>query len=605
VLKPVENPFRERKSLNGLWQFSVDRDAEGHQQQWWLQPLPAAREIPVPSSYNDIFPEAEIRDHVGDVWYQTETFIPVGWKNQRIVLRFDAATHRGTVWVNDVQVMVHQGGYTPFEADISAYVEAGKSCRLTVCVNNVLSWETIPPGQVLTQADGHLKQQYFHDFFNYAGLHRSVWLYATAKNHINDVCVVTEYDGRDGTVDYSVSTTGAGAVAVRLTDQAGCKVASAHGAGGRLYVGNATPWQPGRAYLYTLSVEFTDESGVSDAYALAVGIRSIKVEGKRFLINGEPFYFTGFGKHEDSELRGKAHDDVMMVHDFELMNWIGANSFRTSHYPYAEEVLDYADRHGIVVINETAAVGLNMVIGKTLNPQVVEPKELYSEEGISQTTQQAHLAAIRELIARDKNHPCVVAWSITNEPDSSPDNAYDYFKPLVDETRRLDPTRPVTYASVMFVNAEKDKIAALFDVICLNRYFGWYTDAGDLKAAERMLEADLRAWEAKYGVPLIITEYGADTMMGLRSVVPSMWTEEFQMEFLNMYHRVFDRVEAVVGEQVWNFADFATSQGIIRVGGNKKGIFSRDRRPKASAYTLRLRWKNLSATHKQDLFGKK
>ena len=92
-----------------------------------------------------------------------------------------------------------------------------------------------------------------------------------------------------------------------------------------------------------------------------------------------------------------------------------------------------------------------------------------------------HLAAIRELIARDKNHPCVVAWSITNEPDSSPDNAYDYFKPLVDETRRLDPSRPVTYASVMFVNAEKDKIAALFDVICLNRYFGWYTDAGDLK----------------------------------------------------------------------------------------------------------------------------
>lgn len=72
-----------------------------------------------------------------------------------------------------------------------------------------------------------------------------------------------------------------------------------------------------------------------------------------------------------------------------------------------------------------------------------------------------------------------------------------------------------------------------------------------------------------------------------------------------MYHRVFDRVESVVGEQVWNFADFATSQGIIRVGGNKKGIFSRDRRPKASAYTLRLRWKNLSATHKQDLFGDK
>ena len=95
-----------------------------------------------------------------------------------------------------------------------------------------------------------------------------------------------------------------------------------------------------------------------DSYCQSVGVRTVEVRGKEFLINGIPFYFKGFGKHEDAPIRGKGHDDILMVHDFALLEWIGANSFRTSHYPYAEEVLDYADRQGVVVIDETAAVGL-------------------------------------------------------------------------------------------------------------------------------------------------------------------------------------------------------------------------------------------------------
>ncbi|STP76295.1 beta-D-glucuronidase [Escherichia coli] len=87
------------------------------------------------------------------------------------------------------------------------------------------------------------------------------------------------------------------------------------------------------------------------------------MKGEQFLINHKPFYFTGFGRHEDADLRGKGFDNVLMVHDHALMDWIGANSYRTSHYPYAEEMLDWADEHGIVVIDETAAVGFNLSLG--------------------------------------------------------------------------------------------------------------------------------------------------------------------------------------------------------------------------------------------------
>jgi beta-glucuronidase len=88
-------------------------------------------------------------------------------------------------------------------------------------------------------------------------------------------------------------------------------------------------------------------------------VRTVEIAA-RSSSSTESLLLQGFGKHEDAAVRGKGHDDAFMVHDFELMDWIGANSFRTAHYPYAEEVLDYADRHGVVVIDETAAVGLNL-----------------------------------------------------------------------------------------------------------------------------------------------------------------------------------------------------------------------------------------------------
>lgn len=84
-----------------------------------------------------------------------------------------------------------------------------------------------------------------------------------------------------------------------------------------------------------------------------------------------------------------------------------------------------------------------------------------------------------------------------------------------------------------------------------------------------------------------------DTYPGLHDVLPKPWTEEYQVELLEISHRLFDRVEAVVGERVWNFADFATGPGIMRDGGNKKGVFTRDRNPKAAAHVLRRRWQDL------------
>jgi beta-glucuronidase len=584
MLRPQDNECREVKRLDGVWDFVADADGAGRERAWWRGPLRDPIPMPVPSAFEDVVVEPPLHDHVGDVWYQRTVQVPQGWDGRRIVLRFDAATHRAVVWANDVQVGEHEGGYMPFEADLTSVSVPGEAIRVTVVVNNELTWTSIPPGVIHDLPDGRRKQVYFHDFYNYAGLIRSVWLCSTPRTYLSDLTVVTELDG---TVRCSTEVVGNGGVRLTLRDAEGTVVAEGND---ELQVAEPRLWAPGDGYLYDLQVDVVDGGELVDRYHQLVGIRTVQVDGTRFLINGEPFHFKGFGMHEDQNVRGRGHDDAAMVHDFELLAWVGANSFRTSHYPYAEEVLDLADRLGIVVIDETAAVGLNLGVSGGIFGDV--PRTTFTEETCGSATQAVHRQAIEELIARDKNHPSVVLWSIANEPESHTDESRTYFEPLFAAARDADLTRPVGFVNMMLAPPDRCVLTELADVVMVNRYYGWYVDAGDLVAAEQGLEAELRAWADKHDKPILVTEYGADTLAGLHTIRPVLWSEEYQAALLDTYHRVFDRIDAVVGEHVWNFADFATGQSFVRVDGNKKGVFTRDRHPKAAAHQLRRRWRD-------------
>ncbi|MFM6849410.1 MAG: beta-glucuronidase [Terrabacter sp.] len=590
MLRPQDTTTRETKRLDGIWSFQLDGDSEGRAARWFGSELPAPRDMAVPASFNDLTADAEVRDYFGDIWYQRTVFVPRGWAGQRVVLHFESATHRATVWVDEHEVVSHEGGYTPFEADITEFVTPGQAVRVTALVNNTLSFQSIPPGVIESGPAGD-KQIYWHDFFNFAGIHRSVWLSATPQARVEDITVVTGFQGDTGSVDYTVEAADADGLDVQvvLRDATGREVASGTGTTGALTVEDVHLWAPGHGYLYDLEVQLVDDGGaVLDSYHQSVGIRTVEVRGTQFLINGDPFYFKGFGMHEDHATIGKAHSPAHVVQDFELLDWVGANSFRTSHYPYSEDVIDYADRHGIVIIDETAAVGLNMGLGGGIFGG--QGYTTFSPDTINDSSREVHAQAIRELIARDKNHPSVVLWSIANEPESDTEGAEDYFRPLFDVARNADPTRPVGFVNVMLAPHGKCRVSQFADVLMLNRYYGWYVNTGDLAGAEIAWTKELEGW-ASEGKPIVITEYGADTLAGNHSLTPQPWSEEYQVDYLDMNHRVFDACEAVVGEHVWNFADFATTSGIMRVDGNKKGAFTRDRKPKAAAFALRRRWR--------------
>jgi beta-glucuronidase len=580
---------RELIDLGGIWKFQLDHGT-GFADEMFARPLWETVPMPVPASYNDLYEDTAIRDHIGWVWYEREIVIPPHFLTQRLVLRFGSVTHQAIVYLNGQLVVEHQGGFTPFEAQINAFVSSGNN-RLTVAVNNIVDHTTLPTGnyqeedvpglgKVVTDSPNF-------DFFNYAGIQRPVKLYTTPTTYIRDITVTTEVEGTHARVGYTIETAGEAEIQVFLHDETGERVASGSGASGHLTIEQVQLWQPRHAYLYTCVVELWRDGQLLDTYEQPFGVRTVEVKDGKFLINGQPFYFKGFGRHEDSHIHGRGFDEALNVKDFNLLKWIGANSFRTSHYPYSEELMRLADREGIVVLDEVPAVGLHLNFGTMLGGGS-RAHDTWKELG----TNEHHAQVIRELIARDKNHPCVVMWNIANESATEEEGAHDYFQPLVQLARELDPQkRPITIVIHLMATPETNTVSDLVDVLALNRYYGWYIQGGQLEAAKAYLRAELEGWNrVQPGKPIMFTEYGADTIAGFHETTPVMFTEEYQVACLQANHEVTDEFPTFIGEQVWNFADFQTSQGIIRVQGNKKGVFTRERKPKMAAHYLRERW---------------
>ena len=148
MLRPQDTATRELKNLDGLWTFRLDPSGEGRSGRWFAGSLSTSTVMAVPASFNDVTVDPEVRDYFGDIWYQTVARIPSGWTGRRIVVRFESATHRATVWVGEAEVVSHEGGYTPFEADITQHVTAGEPVRITALINNTLSFQSIPPGVI-------------------------------------------------------------------------------------------------------------------------------------------------------------------------------------------------------------------------------------------------------------------------------------------------------------------------------------------------------------------------------------------------------------------------------------------------------------------------
>jgi beta-glucuronidase len=197
LLYPRSTATRQALSLDGMWKFRLDPKGSGLAD-GWKNGIGGKDTMPVPASFQDFFTDKESREYTGDFWYEREFFVPAEWQGRAVYIRFGSVTHRGTVFVNGVEITRHEGGFLPFAADITGTASYGGTNRLVVLVNNELSETTLPVGHTVTLPDGRKTAKPYFDFFNYAGIHRPVVLYTTPSIYIDDISVNTDVNDDTG-----------------------------------------------------------------------------------------------------------------------------------------------------------------------------------------------------------------------------------------------------------------------------------------------------------------------------------------------------------------------------------------------------------------------
>ncbi|MBQ8637740.1 MAG: beta-glucuronidase [Lachnospiraceae bacterium] len=574
MLYPQRNASRELMCLDGCWRFFADKNNEISTA--FINGLTESIPMAVPGSWNEQY--TELFDFHGKGWYETHTSIPKHWENQRVFLRLGAVTGKAAAWINGQPVLEHEGSALPIEADVSAFVKYGEENTIVVLADSTLDPWGLPPAQIEEKEarDGFYKSYpaVNYDFYPYGGIQRSVYLYTTEKEYIRDIIITTPTT--DGTVHYRIEFSAAvnGTLSVEIDGQEKqYRLLGQESVEDSIVVQNPKLWEIGQPNLYQLHAELTC-NGKTDRYQERFGIRTVCVQGDAFLLNDKPVFFRGFGKHEDFHIIGKGFSHAVAIKDFSLLKWIGANSFRTSHYPYDESMLQYADEMGIMVIAETPFVGLC--------------DRMYRQDILDKAN-----VVIEEMIARDKNHPSVVMWSLANEPGIGADEEHRvkaeyFFREMQKTARRMDGTRPLTY--VACEEPENNTPFQFFDVVCINKYYGWYIGSGRIEGTLKNLDACLERFRNTFGKPMIITEFGADAIDGIHHDPPLMYSEEFQEKMIVEQYQLFCSKPYIIGTHVWAFADFQTTQTTARPLLNRKGIFTRDRQPKMAAHALRKVW---------------
>jgi beta-glucuronidase len=598
------NSLRTSLDLSGLWDFAVDDQDVGLAAGWAARGPPPAlrRTIAVPGSWGEQHPE--LRDYLGAAWYfrrvQLPRWMTSGSPAPRLLLRVGAATYACAIFVNGELLGVHEGPGLPFQVDCSSVAARDSELFVALRVEGRLLPTRVPPGELAQRPQQMPNVGY--DFFPWAGVHREVCLLALPGAHaIEDVTTRTELPG-DGSASFFADVRASGGFTgpglARLVSSEDGRVCaeqplsfSAGAASATLHVPSARLWSPASPSLYQLQLTLGGADSETDRYDLSVGLRTVNVSGDALLLNGAPLQLRGFGKHEDTPLRGRGYCAAAAVRDASSIGWCGGNSYRTAHYPHHEESLALADRTGLAVISETPAVYLCFHDG---------------EENVA-AREAATRRILTELVARDKNRACVLLWSLANEPEANvhldkhgcsvppaEDKSWEasglaFFSRLFALGRELDPTRPLTYAAHPF---NPMSWVACCDVVCTNRYNGWYSAPGDIAGGVASLGRSLDREHAELRRPFILSEFGADAIAGTHSCdPPEMWSEEYQVEMIRAFLDLGNTRPWLIGFHVWNLCDFKTTQAIRRPQGlNHKGVFTRDRRPKQAAHFLRQRW---------------
>ncbi len=475
----------------------------------------------------------------GTLWYHRD--FDIGKKTDQLYsVYFGAVNYNATVYLNGEKIGTHEGGFTPFQFDVTARIKAGTN-SLVVKVDNRRERDQIPTVNT--------------DWWNYGGITRSVKILMYPKAHIDDYVVQlskTKPDTIEGWVKVSNAIKSDNQTVELQIPELNIKqkiAVNKTGEGKFSIVAKPVLWNPQAPKTYAVNLVYQQET-LNDK----IGFRTIDVEGENILLNGKSIFLTGISIHEESGLHpGRAWSEEDARHTLQSAKDLGCNFVRLAHYPHSENMVKMADEMGLLVWSEIPVYWTVLFN----NPVVYAKAE----------------AQLTEMISRDKNRASIILWSMANETPNGTART-KFITQLAQKARQLDDSRLITAALETHNDTENQKViddplSAIVDVIGINSYCGWYVAKPGTCSAFK--------WASSYRKPVIMSEFGADALQGLHGTKDQRWTEEYQADVYNNNLAMIDNISFIRGVSPWILKDFRSPRRPlpnIQDFWNRKGLIS-------------------------------
>jgi beta-galactosidase/beta-glucuronidase len=481
------------------------------------------------------------------VWYRRRFEAPPA---ERLLLHFGAVDYRATVWVNDVEVTQHEGGHVPFAADITRAVRAGDNV-LVVRAEDALADKSVPRGKQYwaPQPEGIF-------YTPTTGIWQTVWLEPLPSRHIRGLRLRPDLD--DGAVDFELDADGEAELVARLDGEVVCRWAGA--GGGRMKLASVVSWHPGSPRLYDLECTLFDQDGaVVDRVESYFGLRKVETRDGRFWLNGEPFIqrlVLDQGYFPDGLLT--APSDDALRGDIELALAFGFNGARKHQKVEDPRWLYWADRLGFLVWSEMPSF---------FEHSAQAEDRLAAEWG--------------DVVRRDRDHPCVVAWVVANESfglDIDASLRSRFLVRLYNLTHDLDTTRPVV--------SNDGWEQSLTDLCTIHDYSPPDALAQRYRKIETALDGSANGhppYDPGFGYrgePMLVTEFG-----GLRVAGPGGWgwlEVADGHEFVRSYQALIDGLMDAGPVQGFCYTQLTDVQQ------EQNGLLTADRQPKVDPDHIRV-----------------
>lgn len=545
-------------SLNGKWKCKSDVENIGIENKWHMSENynlndNNLKDIEIPKSYNFL---KGFENFEGIFWhfYQFELNEETDLNANDYQIRFKGANYNSKIWLNSKFLGEHNGGFTPFSFIVNNLIKE-RNNFLVVRIENTRKRDQIPAMSF--------------DWFNWGGIYRDVDLLILHKNRLNNVSIKTILTTKQKSrVEVSYNIKGEVLLKWQIFDSTktyilheGISLERSGKGGFNLIINNPKLWTPNTPNLYYLRIyDISQKSKELLIFNTHFGIRQIEIKGINLILNKKRIFLKGASLHEEYMPYGRTIPYEKRKEDVSNLKSLGFNAIRTAHYSHDEDLIDIADKVGILILEEIPVY--------------------WSCDFKNPQTYETAANMLTELIWRDINHPSVIWWSVGNEVPLHKKTCSKFIKSLMNLARAIDKTRFVTVVSRKII---PDLTRKSVDIATINSYFGWYF--GHVKMISFFLDL-IRT--PVFNKPWIYTEFGAGAKYGFHADWNKQvkFSEEKQLQVLDYTIRTINSKDHFAGWFIWIYRDFRAPKRLnkFQQGYNRKGIVSGEHNEKKLIY---------------------